>query len=59
MKLAINKPKNGYENIEDIELANWNYLIEISKAHLENIESEAKQLIIDKMIKFEIGRAHV
>lgn len=52
LKLAINKPKNGYENIEDIELANWNYLIEISKAHLENIESEAKQLIIDKMIKF-------
>lgn len=53
LKLAINKPKNGYENIEDIELANWNYLIETSKAHLENIESEAKQLIMDKMRKFD------
>ena len=53
LKLTIDTPKNGYSDIAQVELANWNYLIEISKAHLENIESEAKQLIIDKMNKFD------
>ena len=53
LMVTIDKPKNGYENIEDIELASWNDLIEMNKFHLENIESEAKQLIIDKMNKFD------
>lgn len=52
MKLTIDKPKNGYSNIEQVELASWNDLIEMNKSHLEQIENEAKQLIIDKMNKF-------
>ena len=52
MKLSIDCPKSGYDKVEDIDLASWNDLIEINKSHLENIESEAKQLIKDKMDKF-------
>lgn len=52
LKLTIDKPKNGYSDIEQVELASWNDLIEMNKSHLEKIESEAKQLIIDKMNKF-------
>lgn len=52
MKLSIEKPKSGYDNIANIELASWNELIEMNKAHLENIENESKQLIRDKMDKF-------
>lgn len=52
LKLSIEKPKNGYETIGNVEIASWNELIEINKEHLEKIEREAKQLIIDKMSKF-------
>lgn len=52
LKLSIDCPKSGYDKVEDIDLASWNELIEMNKSHLENIESEAKQLIKDKMDKF-------
>lgn len=52
LKLTIDKPKNGYSDIEQVELASWNDLIEMKKYHLLNIENEAKELIIDKMNKF-------
>ena len=53
LKLSIEQPKSGYENVSDVELASWNDIIGMNKSHLENIESEAKQLIKDKMDKFE------
>lgn len=53
LKLSIEKPKSGYDNITNIELASWNELIELNLAHLENIENEAKKLIRDKMDKFD------
>lgn len=53
LKLTIDKPKNGYSNIKQVELASWNDLIEMNKSHLENIESEAKQLIFAKLDKFD------
>ena len=52
MKLSIDCPKSGYDKVEDIDLASWNDLIEMNKSHLENIESEAKQLIKEKVDKF-------
>lgn len=52
LKLSIEQPKSGYENASNVELASWNDIIEMNKSHLENIESEAKQLIKDKMDKF-------
>lgn len=52
LKLTIDKPKNGYSDIEQVELATWNDLIEMNKSHLENIESESKNLIREKMNKF-------
>lgn len=45
LKVLIDKPKNGYENIEDIDLASWTELIEINKSHLENIENESTEII--------------
>ena len=43
---------NGYETIENFELANWQDIIERNKIHLEKIENEAKELIKSKMNKF-------
>ena len=51
LSISYKIPRN-YETIEDFDLASWDDLIEMNMAHLENIESEAKQLIIDKMVKF-------
>lgn len=52
LKLTIDTPKNGYSDIGQIDLASWHDLIEMNKSHLENIERGSKQLIIDKMRKF-------
>lgn len=52
MKLSIEKPKNGYETVESVDIASWDELIDINKERLEKIEREAKQLIVDKMSKF-------
>ena len=52
MKLTIEKPKSGYSNIEDIDIASWNDVIEMNKSHLEEIENKSKQLIREKMDKF-------
>lgn len=52
LEVSVNRPNNSYEDIEDIELASWEDLIEINRFHLENIENEAKELIRDKMNKY-------
>ena len=51
LSMTYKVPK-GYSKREDINIASWDDLIEMNKSHLENIESEAKQLIRDKMDKF-------
>lgn len=51
LSITYKVPK-GYSMIEGIEIASWDDLIEMNKSHLENIESEAKQLIKNKMDKF-------
>lgn len=53
MKLSINVGKNGYSDPEKVSVISWSELIEFKKEHLENIENEAKQLIKDKMRKFD------
>lgn len=52
LKLTIDKPKNGYSDIGQVKLASWNDLIEMNKSHLEKIENETKQLIVEKADKF-------
>lgn len=47
------KVPNNYSKIEDIDIASWNEIVEINKDHLEQIESESKQLIIGKIDKFK------
>jgi 3''-phosphoadenosine 5''-phosphosulfate sulfotransferase (PAPS reductase)/FAD synthetase and related enzymes len=46
------KIPNNYDTIKNFYLASWNDLVEMNESHLENIEREAKQLIIDKIRKF-------
>ena len=46
----IVKPKTGYDNIGDVDLASWYDLIDINKQHLEHIEAESLQLIQEKMM---------
>lgn len=52
LSVSYKVPK-GYSKIEDIDIASWNEIVEMNKDHLEQIESESKQLIIDKMDKFK------
>lgn len=47
------KIPHNYETIEKLDLASWTDLIEMNHSHLEQIESEAKQLICEKMNKYE------
>ena len=53
LNLSVDVPKMGYSNIKEIDLASWSEIIEINKIHLENIEKESKQLIVNKMNKFK------
>lgn len=52
LKISITQPKTGYSKIEGVELASWNDIIEMNKFHLKQIESDAKQLIKEKIDKF-------
>lgn len=51
LSVSYKIPQN-YETIEHFDLASWTELIKMNHSHLEQIESEAKQLIRDKMDKF-------
>lgn len=52
LSVSYKVPK-GYSRVEDVDIATWNDIVEMNKDHLEQIESESKQLIIDKMDKFK------
>lgn len=52
LSVDVVKPKNGYDDIENVDLASWYDLIELNKNHLERIESESLALIQEKMNKF-------
>lgn len=49
---ASYKTLNGYESINDFEIASWADLIEFNKSHLKKIEYDAEKLIGQKMDKF-------
>lgn len=51
-KVEIKKLKT-YDNIKDVDLASWQELIDLNKEHLIQIESEALNLIKEKMQKYE------
>ena len=53
LSLDIVKPKNNYDDIQDVELASWNDLIDMNKTHLEDIEKKSLNLIKEKMEKFK------
>lgn len=43
-----------YDNVSDVDLANWQDLIELQKEHLQQIETESLNLIKEKMEKYNI-----
>lgn len=51
-KVEIKKLK-AYDNIQNIDLASWQELIDLNKEHLIQIESESLNLIKEKMQKYE------
>ena len=53
LSVDVVKPKNGYSNIEDVDLISWYELVELNKKHLESIEEESLKLIKEKMVKFK------
>lgn len=52
LHVDIVKPKTGYDNVSDVDLASWYDLIEMNKQHLEHIEAESLNLIQEKANKF-------
>ena len=52
LSVDVFKPKKGYDNIDEIDLASWNDLIEMNKQHLADIENKSLNLIKEKMCKF-------
>ena len=46
MKLSIDKPKSGYEKVENVELASWDALVKMQEKHLamldQNIQNKHK-----------------
>ena len=52
LQVSIEQPKTGYKKIENINLASWDETIKMNQFHLEQIETEAKQLITDKMDEY-------
>lgn len=51
-RVEIKKLKT-YDNIQDIDLASWQELIDLNKEHLIQIQSESLNLIKEKMQKYE------
>lgn len=47
------KKLKDYDNVEDVNLASWQDLIEMKKEHLKQIESEALFLIKEKMKEYQ------
>ena len=47
------KKLKDYDNVEDVDLASWQDLIEMKKEHLKQIESEAIILIKEKMKEYQ------
>ncbi len=52
LSVDIIKPKSGYDNIEDIDVASWQDLIGLNLNNLKEKESESLSLIKNKMNKF-------
>ena len=52
LSVDVLKPKTGYDNIDEVELASWYDLIEMNKQHLEDIENQSLELIHEKMNKY-------
>lgn len=52
LSVDIIKPKNGYDDIKDINIASWQDLISLNLDRLQTLESESLSLIKEKMDKF-------
>lgn len=53
LELSIDKPKNGYENVEDIDVASWSEIVDMNKSHLENIENESMNIVRDTLTQYD------
>lgn len=40
LEVSIDKPKSGYDNIKDVDLASWNDVVDMNKSQLRERERE-------------------
>ena len=52
LSVDVTKPKSGYEDIKDVDVASWQDLIQLNFDRLQAIENESLTLIKEKMEKF-------
>ena len=52
LSVDVIKPKSGYEDIKDVDIASWQDLIGLNLDRLQAIESDSLSLIREKMEKF-------
>lgn len=52
LSVDVIKPKNGYDNIADIDIVSWQNLIGLNLDRLQALENESLFLIKEKMNKF-------
>lgn len=52
LSVDVIKPKNGYDNVQDVDIASWQDLIKLNLDRLQSIENESLSLIEEKMRKF-------
>lgn len=50
--IKLTRPKSGYSDLNKLDLASWNDLINMNIKQLENIEAESVSLIKNKLDKF-------
>lgn len=42
LEVSIDKPKSGYDNIKDVDLASWNNVVDMNKSQLRERERELR-----------------
>ena len=52
LSVDVIRPKVGYDDIENIDIASWQDLINLNLNRLQTIENESLSLIKEKMEKF-------
>lgn len=51
--IKLTKPKTGYSNLDNIDIASWDDMVGANLLHLKRLEGSSLGLIIEKLTKFK------